>query len=143
MTEQHDDLPAVGSLLTREKVFTQADFDLFAEISGDNNPIHVDPDFSARTAFGRTVSHGMLLYSCLWGLLREHFPGARQMSQDLMFPAPTYCDEQLNIQLEVLGYPAAGRCELSVSVVKQDGGEKTLTGKTVIEWDLIPSGAAA
>src|SRR5688500_2787 len=46
---------------------SQAEFDLFARISGDNNPIHVDPEFSARTRFGRTVSHGMLLYTVLWG----------------------------------------------------------------------------
>jgi len=49
---------------------TQADFDAFAAVSGDDNPIHVDPEFSAHTRFGRTVAHGMLLYSRLWAMVR-------------------------------------------------------------------------
>ena len=74
---------------------TQADFDLFAEVSGDDNPIHVDPEFSARTRFGRTVSHGMLLSTVIRGLLDELAPGSRQQSQSLMFPAPTFADEPM------------------------------------------------
>jgi acyl dehydratase len=48
--------------ISEVKTFTQAEFDAFARLSGDDNPIHVDPEFSARTRFGRTVAHGMLLY---------------------------------------------------------------------------------
>ena len=81
---------------------TQADFDLFAEISGDDNPIHVDPDFSARTRFGRTVSHGMLLYSWCWALLREHFPEAHPVKDSLMFPNPSFADEELSFELSPL-----------------------------------------
>ncbi len=81
--------------LVLERSLSQADFDLFARISGDNNPIHVDPAFSARTTFGRTVSHGMLLYTIFWGLLRRAHPKARQATQNLMFPNPAYADEPL------------------------------------------------
>ncbi len=76
---------------------TQADFDAFAEVSGDDNAIHVDPEFSARTAFGRTVSHGMLIYSRLWGLLLQHRPGTRQISQSMMFPNPAFAGEELTL----------------------------------------------
>ena len=78
---------------------SQAEFDLFAKISGDNNPIHVDPEFSARTRFGRTVSHGMLLYTVLWGLVQTHYPGARQAGQTLMFPNPAYADDALRFEI--------------------------------------------
>lgn len=78
-----------------ERVLTQEDFDAFARLSGDDNPIHVDPEFSARTRFGRTVSHGMLLSTVLRGLLDELVPGARQQSQKLMFPAPTFANEPM------------------------------------------------
>ena len=81
---------------------TQGDFDLFAEVSGDDNPIHVDPDFSARTRFGRTVSHGMLLSTVIRGLLDELAPGSRQRSQSLMFPAPTFADEPLTFSAQVV-----------------------------------------
>jgi acyl dehydratase len=77
----------------------QADFDQFAALSGDANPIHVDPEFAARTGFGRTVAHGMLLYSCVWALMAASRPGARHVRQTLMFPAPAYADEELEITI--------------------------------------------
>jgi 3-hydroxybutyryl-CoA dehydratase len=56
---------------------TQADFYLFAEISGGDNPIHVDPGYAAGSRFGRTLAHGMMLYAHLWALVVVHVPGAR------------------------------------------------------------------
>ena len=85
-----------------ERTLTQGDFDAFAALSGDDNPIHVDPEFSARTSFGRTVSHGMLLYTILRGLAEKLAPGARQVSQELMFPAPAYADEALRFEAKLI-----------------------------------------
>ncbi|MCC6001305.1 MAG: hydratase [Pararhodobacter sp.] len=78
---------------------TQAEFDAFARLSGDDNPIHVDAEFSARTRFGRTVSHGMLIYGKLWALLRQARPGAVQKMQALMFPAPSFAGEALRLEV--------------------------------------------
>lgn len=74
---------------------TQRDFDTFARLSGDDNPIHVDPVFSARTRFGRTVSHGMLLYTRVFACLETLYPGRRHEMQTLMFPNPSYAGEEL------------------------------------------------
>ncbi|MDW4499203.1 MaoC/PaaZ C-terminal domain-containing protein [Sulfitobacter sp. D35] len=76
---------------------TQAEFDLFAKVSGDDNPIHVDPDFSARTGFGRTVSHGMLIYTKLWGMVRAARPESVALRQAMMFPNPTYAGEDVRL----------------------------------------------
>ena len=78
---------------------SQEEFDLFAKVSGDDNPIHVDPAFSARTAFGRTVSHGMLIYTRLWGMIRRARPGAVQISQQMMFPNPTYAGDEVVLKI--------------------------------------------
>lgn len=78
---------------------SQEDFNLFAEVSGDDNPIHVDPAFSASSAFGRTVSHGMLIYSKLWGMICAAHPGARAVSQNMMFPNPCFTDEDVELQV--------------------------------------------
>jgi acyl dehydratase len=56
----------VGQEESIRRVFSQSDFDRFAALSGDDNPIHIDPEFSARSKFGRTVAHGMFLYSTVW-----------------------------------------------------------------------------
>ena len=82
-----------------EKAFSQGDFDRFAELSGDCNPIHVDADFSAQTRFGRTVCHGLLLITVVRGLIDRLLPGARQLRQEVMVPAPTYANEAMRFVL--------------------------------------------
>jgi len=121
------------------RLFTQAEFDRFAAISGDDNPIHVDPRFSAETRFGRTVAHGMLLYAALWGVIRRHFPSAVQETQDLMFPAPTYAGEPMRLEVDELDRPVADVLDLAVRVVAEADGTVTLDGRTRIR---LRNGAA-
>ena len=84
-----------------ERTFSQKEFDAFARLSGDDNPIHVDPGFSAATRFGRTVAHGMLLYAVFRGLVFRLMPHASQLAQDLKFTAPTYADEPMRFTLNI------------------------------------------
>ncbi|MFC3676723.1 MaoC/PaaZ C-terminal domain-containing protein [Ferrovibrio xuzhouensis] len=122
--------PAIPSL-SLDRSLSQSDFDLFAQVSGDNNPIHVDPDFSARTRFGRTVSHGMLLYTVLWGMVQRLYPGARQAGQALMFPNPAYAGEPL--RFEVTEIAALGDTHrLTTRVTRIADGAVTLDGETTI-----------
>lgn len=107
---------------------SQSDFDAFAELSGDDNPIHVDPAFSARTRFGRTVSHGMLLYSRLWALLRARHPGRRHAMQSLMFPNPAYAGEELAFRFSAA--ETKGRDEAMVIEIR-----RTADGKVVLSGE--------
>lgn len=109
-----------GQTWSFERVFTQRQFDRFAALSGDDNPIHVDPEFSARTKFGRTVAHGMFLYANLVRALGEIALGAMQREQDLMFPGPTYTGEIVSFDLAVTE-AADKMARLSTDVVKSDG----------------------
>ncbi len=124
-------LPAAGSVLTLDRTLTQTDFDRFAAISGDDNPIHVDPEFSGRTRFGRTVSHGMLLYTVFWGLLRRHLPGWRQAAQTLMFPAPAYADEGLTFTATVTE-AGEGRVALAIRVFRIADGITVCEGQAIM-----------
>jgi acyl dehydratase len=84
-------------------VFTQDQFDEFARLSGDDNPIHVDPAFSARTRFGRTVAHGMHLFAVLQAELAREVGGPVRLSgQDFVFRAPTFAGEPLLLTLNHL-----------------------------------------
>ena len=74
---------------------SQADFARFAAISGDDNPIHLDAEFAARTRFGRPVAHGMHLYSVLWAHVRRALPRASIRRRALKFPNPAFADEDL------------------------------------------------
>ena len=131
MTEQihATNPPEIGTVFREERRFSQAEFDLFAEISGDDNPIHVDPEFSARTRFGRTVAHGMLLYTALRGLMDQAWPGCRQISQDLMFPAPTYTDETMELVVEITGHDANGDLITDMKIRRISDATVTLEGQ--------------
>ncbi len=73
---------------------TQDDLDLFAKLSGDANPIHVDTDFAARSGFGRTVAHGAMLTA--W-LVRAAGLSAAPQTTSAMFPAPAFAGEALEV----------------------------------------------
>lgn len=121
----------IGQQFTTTRTFTQEDFNRFAALSGDDNPIHVDPAFSARTKFGRTVAHGMLLYGTICGAVSAHFPGAQQLEQDLRFPSPTYTDEEITIQLTVKEvYSDTVRLEAKIA---RPSGQVTCEGTTVLK----------
>ena len=123
----------VGQAMISKRVFAQSDFDRFAALSGDDNPIHVDAEFSARTHFGRTAAHGMLLYATLCGVLDSRWPGARQIEQELVFPNPTYVDEQVTVRLEVTQVRAEQQLAwLNTTLVKADG-TVGCEGKTVVQ----------
>ncbi|MHA7776602.1 MaoC family dehydratase [Roseibium sp. M-1] len=103
----------------------QADFDAFAKLSGDDNPIHVDPEFSARTRFGRTVSHGMLLYTRVFAHLQAIYPGRPQQMQTLMFPNPAYADEELAFSFtECATEPDL----IEIEIARSEDGAVTLAG---------------
>lgn len=92
----------IGQTLTSTQTLTQDAFNRFATLSGDDNPIHVDAEFSARTRFGKPVAHGMYLYSLICGVIIKQFPGATQVSQELMFPAPSLVGETVEVRARVL-----------------------------------------
>jgi 3-hydroxybutyryl-CoA dehydratase len=122
---------SVGQTFIEKHTLAQDEFNRFAKLSGDDNPIHVDPEFSARTRFGKTVAHGMFLYSLVCGALAKHFPNAAQVSQDLMFPAPSFVGEELAISLRVLETDAdTVRVE---TIVTRPNGEMGLHGEATLK----------
>ncbi len=121
-----------GQTISINRIFTQADFNEFARLSGDDNPIHVNPEFSARTKFGRTVAHGMMLYGMICGLLSRHFPNAVQIKQELMFPAPTFVGDLMTVSAEVVEQSDDGQVRLKTTIRNPDG-ELTCDGETVLK----------
>jgi acyl dehydratase len=124
----------VGQVASVKRTFSQSDFDRFAALSGDDNPIHVDPEFAARTKFGRTVAHGMFLYSVVCSVLGTRLPGpgTLQIEQELMFPTATPSGEEVEIRVEVTEVrPAEGLADLSTLVIRPDGSPG-LQGRTLV-----------
>lgn len=124
-----------GDVFEQKRCFEQQDFDDFARLSGDNNPIHVDSDYATKTPFGANVAHGMLLYSGLRSALLNFFPGARQLEQQLMFPTGTTAGETVCYHFEVMNLnPETGRIRLKVQMIRPDGNPG-LEGETLIRLE--------
>lgn len=85
-----------------ERTFTQDDFDNFARLSGDFNPIHVDKDFALNSGFGKTVAHGIFLKTCLSGALAREIGDFTLVSSEIIFPAPTFTNVPMLICVEIL-----------------------------------------
>lgn len=111
--------------------FRQSDFDAFAALSGDDNAIHTDPDFAARTRFGKTVAHGAMLCAVLRGLVDQLVPGGRQLRQSTMYPAPSPVDEVLRFKAEITAEDE-NRVVIDLLVQRVADGETTCTGQTEI-----------
>jgi acyl dehydratase len=130
----------VGQVASVKRTFTQSDFDRFAALSGDDNPIHVDPEFSSRTKFGRTVAHGMFLYSVVCGVLSSLLPGpgTLQVEQELMFPSATPTGQEVEVHAEVTEVqPADGLVDLTTLVLHPDG-TPGLQGRALVRLPQIP-----
>jgi acyl dehydratase len=128
----------IGQAATFQRTFTQDDFDRFAALSGDDNPIHVDPNYAARTRFGKTVAHGMLLYSLICAGLGEHLPGPGtiQIEQELTFSAPTFAGEEITIRLEVIAVqPERKLASLLIQITKPNG-ESACQGQALVRIPL-------
>lgn len=124
--------PTLGQVIVAKRTFTQENFNLFAELSHDDNPIHVDPAFAATTRFGGTVAHGMMLYGMILGVLSENFSNVRQLEQGLIFPKPTYANMEVTLRLEVIELQDK-QARLSTTITRPDG-ENSCEGSMLIEW---------
>jgi 3-hydroxybutyryl-CoA dehydratase len=97
-----DDL-AVGQTASYAKTVTEADIVLFAGISGDTNPIHIDQTYAETTPFKGRIAHGMLSVGFISAVLGTRLPGpgAIYVSQNLRFKAPVRIGDTVTAQVTV------------------------------------------
>ena len=114
----------------------ERDIALFAELSGDANPIHLSDEYAAGTKFGQRIAHGMLTASLVSALLGTRLPGpgAVYLSQTLTFLAPVKIGDVVVARVEVAELVAERRrarffCECLVD------GKPVLEGEA---WVALP-----
>jgi 3-hydroxybutyryl-CoA dehydratase len=93
----------VGMRGTYAKTVTEADIILFAGVTGDNNPVHIDAEAAASTMFKERIAHGMLSAGFISAVLGTKLPGPGSiyMSQSLKFLAPVKIGDTVKTVCEV------------------------------------------
>lgn len=81
---------AIGMSRHLFKEVTQADIELFAQVSTDHNPVHLDEDYARDTFFKGRIAHGMLSAGLISAVIGEQLPGhgSIYLSQNLRFLVP-------------------------------------------------------
>ena len=130
----------VGLKASFGKTITEADVVLFAAVTGDTNPMHLNAEYAKTTVFGERIAHGMLAAGLITKVLGTQLPGPGTiyMSQTLKFRAPVRIGETVTATVEVLAlHPEKHRATLrTVCTVR---GELVLEGEAFVS---VPSRTA-
>jgi phosphate acetyltransferase/phosphate butyryltransferase len=129
---------AVGDRASIERTLTASDIQLFAAMSGDTNPTHVDPEFAESTNLHGVVAHGMWGAALISAVLGTRLPGPGTVyaSQTLTFDGPIRVGDTLTIAVTVTARDKANhRIALDCTCINQDGrtviaGQATVTAPT-------------
>lgn len=115
--------------------FTQDEVNEFAKITGDNNPIHVDPVFAANTTYKKPIIHGFLGASLISRVLGMHMPGSGSvyLKQELNFKRPMYVDTEYEVVVTVKETDKQKNiANLETKVVEKISGKPNVVGLAVI-----------
>ena len=135
MTVYLDELH-VGMTASTGKTITEADILLYAAVSTDTNPVHINAEAAAAGPFGQRVAHGMLTAGLISAVLGTRLPGPGSvyLAQTLRFRAPVKIGDTVTATVEVT----------DINVEKKRATLKTVcsvAGKPVIEGEatvLVP-----
>ena len=127
-------IPKEGETAKLVKTITQSDIEQFAELVGDRNPVHVNPDFAKKTRFGRPIAHGMWGLSLVSAVLGTKLPGPGTiyLSQTVQFKAPVFAGDTLTAKVKVLEVRQDKPIVKLETTCENQKGELILMGESVV-----------
>lgn len=120
-----------------EKTVTDRDIELFAEVSTDRNPVHLDDAYAMDTIFEGRIAHGMLTAGLISAVIGEQLPGhgAVYLGQSLKFLAPVRPGDRVRAEVTVTAIDYAKR-RVTLDTVCTIDGKPVLKGEAQV---LAPS----
>lgn len=122
---------------------TQDEVDLFARVTGDDNPIHLDAEVAAATPFGTRIAHGLLTLSLVVPLMAEVFDvedagmGVNYGLNRVRFPAPVPVGSRIRVSGEVrTASEVAGGVQIEVPVTfeVEDAAKPACVAELVLRY---------
>jgi 3-hydroxybutyryl-CoA dehydratase len=114
----------VGDTAEFAKTVTETDIYLYAGITGDFNPAHVNEIYAKNTFFKTRIAHGMLTAGFISAIIANQLPGPGTiyLKQDLSFLAPVHIGDTITGRVEVIELnPEKNRVRLKTTCSNQDG----------------------
>lgn len=124
----------VGMKASTSKTITETDVILFAGVSTDINPVHLDEETAKKGIFGKRVAHGILVSGLISAVLGNKLPGPGSiyMGQDLKFLAPVFIGDTVTAEVEIVELiPEKCRIKLNTTCTNQDG-KVVISGSALI-----------
>ena len=124
----------VGDQASFSKTVTESDVYLFAGITGDFNPVHINQTYAEKTVFKSRIAHGIMVAGMLSAVMATQMPGpgAVYISQELNFTAPVYIGDTITAQAEVLSIDVdANRVKIKTTCMNQNG-ETVIYGIAIV-----------
>ena len=122
------------------KTVSGADIAKFAEVTGDNQPLHLDDAHAAKTRFKRRIAHGMLsagFISAALGTKLAPHATVVYLSQSLRFRAPVYPGDTITAKIAVTAIDAEKRFVTCSTECVNQSGETVLTGEALVLLDPL------
>lgn len=122
-----------GDTATFTRTLTEDELVLFAAVSGDVNPVHLDSEFAAGSMFKDRIAHGMWSGSLISAALATVMPGPGTiyLDQSLSFKRPVKLDDTLTVHLKVLRKEPKGRVVVECDVRNQNE-QKVVIGEAKV-----------
>lgn len=124
----------VGDTACLERTVTENDIELFALVSGDVNPAHLDAEFAAKDIFGKPVAHGMWTASLVSAVLGTTLPGPGciYLGQTIAFTKPVFPGDTVTATVTVLEKQDKKRLVRLETVCTNQDGETVLKGEATV-----------
>jgi 3-hydroxybutyryl-CoA dehydratase len=124
----------VGQSAAFTKTVTETDVYLFAGVTGDINPAHVNEEYAKTTMFKTRIAHGMLGAGFISAVLGMQLPGPGTIyvKQDLKFKAPVRIGDTVTAEATVKEIDAAKNRVIMTTVVKNQEGTVVIEGEALM-----------
>ena len=124
----------VGDVAELAKTVTESDIVLFAGVTGDFNPVHIDAEAAKQSVFGERIAHGMLSAGFISAVLGMRLPGSGSiyLSQTLRFTKPVRIGDTVTARVEVVEVMSAKRRVRLATSCRNQNGEVVVDGEAVV-----------
>jgi acyl dehydratase len=123
----------VGQTASYTRTVEERDVQLFAELSGDRNPVHLDAEYAAKTMFKERIAHGMYTGALISAAVACELPGPGTiyLGQQMTFEKPVKLGDTLTVRLEILEKLPKFKVRIATRVFNQRG-ERVVDGEADI-----------